>query len=108
MIRLFAFDELNDEVCVTRCEILENVNLSREEKTAYAEFLVERYKEKYPEYRYFHFEKDKTYFDTDACFEWALSIAEDEEGLEGEEAIEYAENIVRSELDLHYDLGFDF
>lgn len=108
MIRLFAFDELNDEVCITRCEILENANLSREEKTAYAEFLVKRYKEEYPECHNFYFEKEYSYFDEDACFDWALSVAEDEEGLEGDEAIEYAENIVRSELDLHYDLGFDF
>lgn len=108
MIRLVAMDELMDDVCVCRCKILEMDSLSREEKTQYAEFLVNKEKENHPEYSYFHFEKDYSYFDEDSCWDYFYTIATEEEGLEGLEAEEYAKECFKNAIEEHYDLGFDF
>lgn len=108
MIRLFCYDELEEEVCVCTCDILSLDRISREEKTRYAEFLVNNYKENHPEMHGFHFEKEYSYFDENEAFDFFLSIAEEEEGLEGEEALEYAEAMFAEALKDHYDLGFDY
>lgn len=108
MIKLMAYDELDNEVCVCRVQILEMDNLTREEKTEYANFLVEKKKEQYQEYKYFHFEKDFSYFDEEGCFDYFLSIAEDEEGLDGDEAMEYAQKLTDEAYKEHFDIGFDY
>lgn len=108
MIILMAYDELMNEVCVCKSSILGMENLSREEKSVYAEMLVSREKEKHPEWSYFHFEKNETYFDYDAFIDYLYEIGEEEEGLEGEELESFVQSMYEKEIAQRNDLGFDF
>lgn len=107
-IRLMAFDELMDEFCVCKSAILGMENLSREEKSVYAEMLVSREKEKHPEWTGFHFEKDEGYFDYDAFIDYLYQVGEEEEGLEGEELESFVQAMYEEEIAQRNDLGFDF
>lgn len=108
MIKLFAYDELNEVICLENSKILAMENISREEKTVFAEMLVNRFKEQYPELHCFFFEKEQSYFDEDEAFDYFYSIATEEEGLEGDEAWKYADDMLQDELRYRNDLGFDY
>lgn len=107
-IRLMATNELGHEVYVCDCKILGSEAISREEKNEYAEFLVEKEKEKHPEYKYFYFEKDYSYFDEEECWDYFWTMATEHLGLEGKEAEEYTEQQYDIVVEEHYDLGFDY
>lgn len=107
-IRLMAFDELMNEFCVCKSAILGMENLTREEKSVYAEMLVLREKENHPEWTGFHFEKDESYFDYNAFIDYLYEIGEEEEGLEGEELESFVQAMYEEEIAQRNDLGFDF
>lgn len=104
---LMAVDELGDDFHVCTCDILASERISRAEKSAYAVFLVERKREEYPEASCFHFEKEYSYFDEEACFDYFYSIAE-EETETSEEAYELARKWTDEAIEEHFDLGFDY